>query len=174
MNRVGRPMKRKLRNVTIVEVLTPCRLYGNTKEPGLETLIRNSVRSKQRTPRLTDQRHPTNKVAGTSTVVMKERLGRRNKIKHFAKKPKTLEITPRVRVQLGGGNIQNRQNPHSKLIKKKTNVDIGEKGRIHEEEIRLALFPAITNAITSRTLSHRHEIALNLGDYHRDTRDKIF
>jgi len=52
-------------------------------------------------------------------------------------------------------------------------MNIGEEGRIHEEEIRLALFLAITNVITSRTLFHRHETALNLGDYHRDTRDKV-
>jgi len=79
---------------------------------------------------------------------MKERLGRRSETKHFADKPKTLEITPRIRMQLGGSNIQDVQHPYGELIKGEMNMYIGKKGRVHEEVIRFTLFLAIANTIT--------------------------
>jgi len=62
VQKITRPPKGKLEHVTIVKILTACRLYSNTKEIGLKTFIENGVRSEQKAPRLTHKGYPTNEL----------------------------------------------------------------------------------------------------------------
>ena len=135
MYMIGCPTKGKLRNIIVITIFAICRFYSNTEELGLEMLVGNSIRSKQSSTILADKWHLPNWDTRSGTIVIKERLGRRSETKHFAEKPKTLEITPRIRMELGGSNIQN-----DELIKMETNMNISEKGWVHEEVIRFTLF----------------------------------
>ena len=58
-----------------------------------------------------------------------------------------LQNCPRIRVQLGGGNIENLKDSHSKVIEGKSYVQVGKECAIHEEKVMRRIFPTVTHTV---------------------------